>query len=203
MPTTENFQVGAVRVTFTSHERELTAGVINQLGGRVKQCAVELQRDVMKSLAEGKARKTGRHSLPGQVPFIDTGQLRRSIVIGQMDKLQWFVGTNSFIGLLMELGGSRSVTIRPKRAKALKVPIDDDDILEIVQSEGVDGGRRLDARLRGSLWLFPLIVEGGQKFVLMNKVFRSPLKARPFLQPALRRNRDKILGILMAPLTVK
>ncbi|NMC35298.1 MAG: HK97 gp10 family phage protein [Veillonellaceae bacterium] len=117
---------------------------------------------------------------------IDKGHLRRSLTyrVHKAGGVYAEVGTNVVYAAIHEFGG----TIRPKRAKALAIPV---------------GDMKGSPRDHAGLWLFkrpgraPLLVDQSfnVQYVLKSSV-RIP--ARPYLRPAMAQGRDEAAGKLVA-----
>jgi hypothetical protein len=174
---------------------QLMSTVNSTMAKRVKKVGAFLERDIKKSL-KTSAKKVKRGSGADQVPFSRDGMLRRSIThatIPVAHPISVWVGTTSKVGLLLEIGGSKGYVIRPRNARALLVEIDANDKVESRRTN--TGGWKI--KIRGSLNWYKWIRRKGKSYILVNRVFREPLKKRPFLVPALKRNKQEIINIMV------
>ncbi|MHC4406547.1 MAG: hypothetical protein ACYTG0_43535 [Planctomycetota bacterium] len=158
---------------------------------RMHQATAHLETATRRNLNKGKSRVSGG-SAPGKFPHADTGTLRDSIfrrVDVSGDVVTGDVGTKLQYGLALELGA----TIRPKKAKALAVPVSKE-----AKRHGF-GPRSFPKELtmvprEGKP---PLLVEEGKRMFKIHYVLLKVvhLKARPFLRPTLNMEKPKLAKI--------
>lgn len=101
---------------------DMSDGIRAEVSKAVVGTAVELRRDVVKSIQHGPAsgrlyqkynpRRTHRASAPGQPPMSDTGRLASSIVFDQEGDLTASVGSSLVYALYLEYG-TRKMRARP------------------------------------------------------------------------------------------
>lgn len=177
--------------------KAFTKKLTRKMQTRLKRVVRDVANDIKQTL-KVSGRAAGRSSQPGEPPMANTGALRRSIIHGLTERkpLEAFFGTSSQIGALMEMGGREMVMITPRNARALKIPVPDSLITEQRKSRT----QKWYIRIRGSHRWYRAKTVRGQKFIFVRRVFRQPVKPRPFLFPALHRNRDMIVKTLTEPI---
>jgi hypothetical protein len=109
-------------VKFRWHGQAVVSNMQQVMTSRMKTCVAFFRTKVVKSISTS-SRASGA-SKPGQPPHANTGHLRRSI-FGDVDSsraaITGTVGTTAVYGAALEYGA----TIRPKKAKALTIPLTD------------------------------------------------------------------------------
>ena len=163
---------------------------------RLRRAGVFLERDIKRSLSTSSRPIPDNRSKPGGTPHADTGGLRKSIFWDiNKRKLLVIVGTPLKYGLWLEIGTKRSVVIRAKPGKFLIIPVGKS--ARTFKGKGAKK-RRKASGVKRIKW------RGKTLWVIFRKVVRrGPMKARPYLRPALQRNRRKLKEILVAPMSFK
>lgn len=136
-------------------------------------------------------------SLPGEPPHADTGRLRNSIFVGTPADLRRLVGTNLKYGLWLEVGTQATVTIRPKNAAALLIPVKPSSIAQSRKRKG-----KWQVLLVGQTKWRSAVKKGKKFFIFSKRAVRGPIKARPYLRPTFEETQPEIAAILTAPMNL-
>ncbi len=176
--------------------QQLMAQVMQRLERNMQRATAVLEQQIKRRLRKGQAiaklpggYKVGVDpSMAGQPPRAVSRTLRKFIqreVIVDGTKVIGRVGTKSKVGRWMERGVKGGGIIRPKRARALIVPID----RRVVTVQRRRKGRVTSSRV------------GQAGFVFRKFVRKGAIKPRPFIAPAVRASRSRIFQILGASIT--
>jgi hypothetical protein len=194
---------GRARFGIDWRGREILKQVNDELEMRLKEVAEMMRTEIVQDLSQGKSRESGS-SRPGQPPHTMTGFLRRSIswqIHRRRDSKSVSIGSTAHYARILELGG----VITPRVRRALAVPISPAAKRHARQGRSaIDFPQtlRMQKRTHGRA---PMLVEDRGKgrrsrtmlhYVLMTSV---RIAARPFLRPAIIRNKRKIQRMLMRP----
>lgn len=167
----------------------------NQAG--LYRVAIGLQRAIKGklNLTASNVGNGGQPSAPGAPPAKNTGTLGRSIQIDQTNPERLLVGTNVVYAKIQEFGG----VIRPKRVKALPVPMNlEAKRLSASHPQGLRGIPNLTViKTRSAVYLVQIVRKGGAKnerYVwgavwMLKRSVRMP--KRPYMAPALSEYRPK------------
>ncbi len=182
------------------HDRRFVRGFADEMQRRMNQVGALLEGEAKRGLSGPSP--SGR----GQPPGVMSGALRRSITHEVERRKQHIVarvGTNIEYARHLEFGSpAGGVTIKPVKAKALAIPIHprtrtqtrvkgprEFRNLTLIWPKGAMTGRLVDAK--GETWY--LLVKRSNIFI----------EARPFLRPALDKNRAAIRRIIRQPFRIR
>lgn len=189
------------------------------MGDAVARSAIQMQTETKRQLNRQASRRGASPSAAGNPPAKDTGALSRSIQIDDSGLREGSpkarVGTNLVYARIHEKGG----TIKPKRVKALPVPLNQEarDLLRKVGSGGLRSENLVPIKTRrGRLLLAKQVSRRGKRrahqrgdlqfLFLLSKAVRIP--KRPYMKPAFTKMVPEMIatiegGLLEAARTFK
>ena len=160
---------------------------------RLRRCALIVEREAKRLLSKG-AGATGKSSKAGAPPHVRSGALRSSVGYAIMPGgLAAIVGPTVKYGKMHEFGtrgaGGTLPDIKPKKARALAIPIDK-------SAQGRSPRSFKDLSFIKPKGKAPMLMQFSGKtmihaklmYVLVKSVALAP---RPFMRPALRNSRRK------------